>query len=255
VRLALTRDVSPAIERCELTHLSRAPIDLARARAQHDGYEAALRACGCVVERLPAGHDMPDAPFVEDIALVFDEVAILTRPGAPSRRAETAALRDALAPHRPLVMLDAPATLDGGDVLVVEREALVGLSTRTNAAGVEALSAALAPHGYRVRATEVRGCLHLKTAVTVVADDALLVNASFVAVDALPRLRRIEVDPSEPMAANALRAGRRVLHPAHHPRTRERLVAAGLDVVPVALDELAKAEAGVTCCSLVFDVP
>src|SRR5262249_42979126 len=161
--------VSPAIERCELTHLTRAVIDVARARAQHDAYEAALRACGCVVERLPAGHDMADAPFVEDIAVVLDEIAVLTRPGAPSRRAETPAVRDALAPHRPLVLLESPATLDGGDVLVAGREVIVGLSTRTNAAGVEALRAALAPFGYAVRAVELRGCLHLKTAVTAVA--------------------------------------------------------------------------------------
>ena len=254
MRLALTRDVGPAIERCELTHVSRVPIDLRRARMQHDLYEAALRACGCVVERLPAGHDMPDAPFVEDVAVVFDEIAILTRPGAEPRRAETAAVRDALAPHRPLVLLEAPATLDGGDVLVVGREVVVGLSTRTNAAGIDALRDVLAPHGYRVRAVEVRGCLHLKTAVTQVADDVLLVNAAFVDVAGLPPLRRIDVDPAEPFAANALRIGDRVIHPAHHPRTRDRLGAAKIDVLPVALDELAKAEAGVTCCSLVFDV-
>jgi dimethylargininase len=254
VRLALTRDISPAIERCELTHLERVAIDVERARVQHDLYEAALRACGCVVQRLPAGHAMPDAPFVEDVAIVLDEIAILTRPGATSRRAETAEVRDALAPHRPLVQMEAPATLDGGDVLVVGRDVVVGVSTRTNAAGVEALRDALVRHDYRVRAVEVRGSLHLKTAVTVVGDETMLLNRAFVDVDALPPLRVVDVDPSEPFAGNALRIGDQVIHPAHHTRTRERLISTGIDVIPVALDELAKAEAGVTCCSLVFDV-
>jgi len=255
VRLALTRDISPAIERCELTHLPRTRIDVERARVQHDVYEQRLRACGCVVQRLPAGPDMPDAPFIEDTAIVLDELAILARPGAPSRRIESAAVREALAPHRPLVPLEAPATLDGGDVLVVGRDVCIGLSSRTNAEAIDAVRVLLAPHGYSVRAVNVHGCLHLKTAVTAVADDLLLVNAAFVDAEALPPLRRIEVHPYEPLAANALRIGTRVLHPAHHARTRERLVAAGLDVTPVDLDELSKAEAGVTCCSLIFDVP
>ena len=164
--IALTREISPALADCELTHLAREPVDVARARRQHAVYEQALAALGCTVHRLAAGDDMPDSVFIEDTAVVVDEVAVITRPGAPSRRAETAAVADALAPYRPLVRIDPPGTLDGGDVLVAGRTVFAGRSARTNDAGIEQLRGALAGFGYTVQAVPVDGCLHLKTAAT-----------------------------------------------------------------------------------------
>jgi dimethylargininase len=250
--IALTRDISPALEHCELTHLERAPIDLARAREQHEAYERALAELGCDVRRLPAGDDMPDSVFIEDTAIVLDEVAVITRPGAASRRGETAAVADALAAHRKLVRLDAPARLDGGDVMVVDRALFVGRSERTNMTGIRQLRDALRRYGYTVQAVPVHGCLHLKTAVTSLGDGRLLINRDWVTPDAFAGYELIDVDPDEPFAANALRIGDRVVYPTDFPRTRERLEAAGLDVVTVPAGELAKAEGAVTCCSLVF---
>ncbi len=249
---AITRDLSPAFERCELTHLQRQPIDLARARRQHEAYEACLASLGCRVQRLPAGEEMPDSVFVEDCAVVLDEIAVITRPGAPSRRPEVRAVEDALRPHRPTVRIAAPGTIDGGDVLRVGRRLFVGISTRTTRLAVDELAGLVKPMGYEVIPAEVRGCLHLKSAVTEVAPGVLLTNPDWVG-DWVRAFDRIDIDPSEPMAANALRLGETLVFPCAFPRTRERLEARGLATRAVEVSELAKAEGAVTCCSLVFD--
>ena len=248
--IALTRAVPPSIARCELTHLERQPIDVTRAAAQHAAYEAALAALGCAVRRLPAEPELPDSVFVEDAAVVTDEVAVIARPGAASRRAETGSVAAALQPYRPLRAIVPPGTLDGGDVLRVGRRVFVGRSARTNAEGALQLRRLLAPFGYAVECVEARGCLHLKTAVTAVADDLLLLNPSWVDAGALGGMRWMAVDPAEPYAANVLRIGDALVASAAFPRTRERLKALGLRVVSVNVSELAKAEAGVTCCSI-----
>lgn len=250
--LALTRAVSPRLAECELTHLARAPIDIARAQAQHAAYERCLEQLGCELRRLPPAPELPDSVFVEDTAVVLDELAVVTRPGAPSRQPELDAVAEALRSYRPLHAIEAPATLDGGDVLVAGRRVFVGLSTRTNRAGLEQLERALAPAGYVVRAAAVTGCLHLKSAVTLVAPDVLLLNPAWIDPSGFGGFERIEVDPGEPFAGNALRLPQALLHPAEFPRTRERLERHGLRVHPVAADELAKAEGGVTCCSLLL---
>ena len=250
--LALTRAVSRSLARCELTHLARDPIDVDRARAQHHAYEEALVSLGAHLLSLPEEPDLPDAVFVEDTAVVTPELAVLTRPGAESRRPEVETVARALAPHRQLAWLTAPATLDGGDVLRVGKALFVGRSGRTNEAGIEQLRALLSPFGYSVTGVSVKGCLHLKTAVTEVADGAVLVQPAWVD----PRgfgLRWIEVDPAEPMAANVVRIGPAVIHAERHVRTRERLEKEGIRVVAVDVSELEKAEAAVTCCSVLID--
>src|SRR5262245_1709169 len=250
--VALTREVSPSLAACELTHLERVAIDVERAGAQHRQYEQALVDAGCRIERLPSGPDMPDSVFVEDIAMVFDELAIVANPGAASRRVEVSAVALALERHRRLQYITPPGTVDGGDVLVVGRRVYVGLSTRTNAEAVTQLHQALAPYGYLVRSVTVRGCLHLKSAVTSVADDVLLVNPAWIEKRALNGFRFIEIDPSEPMGANALRVGDNVIYPAAFPRTAERLAKSGMHVRTVDASEVAKAEGAVTCCSIIF---
>ncbi len=254
MRIAITREIGAAIDRCELTHLARSPIDVARARAQHAAYEEQLRALGCTVRRLPEAPDLPDAVFVEDCAVVLDELAIIARPGAASRRPETAAVEQALAGLRPLNRIAAPATLDGGDVLRVGRTLFVGASSRTNDAAIAQLRGFVEPFGYRVVAVEVRGCLHLKSAVTEVAPRTLLVNRAWLAGEAFADFDRIDVDPGEPFAANALRVGDAIVYPAAFPGTRARLEARGLDVRAVDVSELAKAEGAVTCCSLIIEM-
>jgi dimethylargininase len=251
VLLALTRAVSPAFDRCELTYLPRVPIDVAVARVQHAAYGRALEALGCVVRELPSGDRMPDAVFIEDVAVVLDEIAIVTRPGAESRRVETAAVAEALSSLRRLIFIESPATVDGGDVLIVGRTIYIGCSGRTNAEGVEQVRQAAAPHGYDVRPVRVSGCLHLKSAATALDDETLIVNPKRVPPDAFERVDRIDVHPEEPGAANVVRAGGKILAASAFPRTRERLERRGFDVVTVDLSELAKAEGAVTCCSLI----
>lgn len=251
--LALTRDVSPAISRCELTHLAREPIDLGAARAQHDDYVRCLGELGCTIERLVAEPELPDSVFIEDTAVVLDEVAVMTRPGAESRRPETAAVASALARYRSLREIESPGTLDGGDVLHAGRVVIVGRSSRTNDAGIAQLRDIVESLGYTLRVAEVGGCLHLKSAVTPVANDVLLVNRDWISMSALGGFDTIDVAPGEAFAANALRVGGSLIYPAAFPRTRERLERRGLDVRTVDASELAKAEGGVTCCGLIFE--
>jgi dimethylargininase len=257
--MAITREISPAIQSCELTHLARTPHDLDPARAQHADYEWALVEAGITVRRLSATDDMADSVFVEDIAVILDELAVITRPGAVSRRAEAPAIVDALiktqALHfRPMVMIEEPGTLDGGDVLVLGQKVYVGASGRTNAAGIDQLRHHAGRAGYSVQAVPVRGCLHLKSAVTAVGPETVLLNPAWVPEDAFADYERIEVDPQERHAANAVRLPDRVIYPTAFPRTRERLEAAGVTIRPVDVSELAKAEGAVTCCSLIFEV-
>ena len=251
---AITRAVSSSIARCELTHVARTPIDLARARAQHAEYEAALESVGCRVVTLPELPDSPDAVFVEDAALVLDEVAVLTRPGALSRRVEVTAMRDALLPFRPLRHIEAPGTLDGGDVLRLGRTLYVGETTRTNAAGIAQLRDLIALFGYTVTALSVAGALHLKTAVTQIGAGTILVNPSWIDPSSFAGYEAIEIDADEPFSANAVFVNGTVIHSTAFPRTQARLREAGIRVVGVDASELAKAEGGVTCCSLLFDV-
>jgi dimethylargininase len=252
--VALTRAVSPDLAQCALTHVPRTAIDLDVACVQHEAYERLLADLGCTVLRLPADAAMPDSVFIEDTAVVLDEVAVVTRPGAASRRGETSAVAEALAAHRIVHTIAPPGTLDGGDVLRVGRRLFVGASGRTNAEGIAQLRAFVGRYGYTVEAVPVHGCLHLKTAVTEVAEGVLLMNPAWV--DPLPfaGFERIVVHPAEPFAANALRVGEAVVYPAHVPQTQECLTRRGLNVRTVPADELAKAEGGVTCCSLLFTV-
>ncbi len=250
---AITREVSPALAQCELSFVDRAPIDVARAQAQHAAYCRALEALGCEVIRLPAEAAFPDSVFVEDVALAFDEIAIATRPGAESRRDEGAAVLGVLGSFRRVLRIEAPGTLDGGDVLRIGKRVFVGMSARSNDAGRAQLRELLAPFGYTVEGVVTRDCLHLKSAVTQVAEDVVLINPKWLA-DAVPfaAYRQIEVDPTEEHAANAVRIGDALLYPDCFPRTLARLRAAGINVTTVDVSELQKAEGAVTCCSVLF---
>jgi dimethylargininase len=252
-RIAMTRAVSRALERCELTHLERRAIDVDLARTQHAAYEQALRDAGCDVRQLPEQPGLADSVFVEDTAVVLEDVAVLTRPGAGSRRAEIDSMAEALAQFRQLLRIEAPATLDGGDVLQLDRVLHVGASSRSNADGIGQLRQRVAPFGYRVEAVPLHGCLHLKSAVTRVAPDLLLVNPDWVDARHFPGHRTLAVDPAEPFAANAIRIGDTLLYSASFPATADRLRQAGIDVRLVDMSETEKAEGAMTCCSIIFE--
>jgi dimethylargininase len=250
--LALTRAVSPTLDQCQLTHQTRQPIDVARAVAQHAGYEDALRSAGVEVVRIPAAPDLPDAVFVEDTAVVLDEVAILTNPGAASRRPEVTSVAGVLGTFRRLVRVEPPATLDGGDVLVVGRTIYVGQSSRSNKVSVHRVRDLVGPLGYAVHAVEVKGALHLKSAVTAIGPGRLLLNPQWVNREDFRDHEVCLIDPAEPGAANAVLVNDRIIYPTHYPRTAARLESEGLQVIAVEVSELAKAEGGVTCCSLIL---
>lgn len=253
-QVALVREVSPAIVDCELTHLARAPIDLTRARAQHAEYVAALEDLGCRIEWLPPEPELPDAVFVEDTAVVLDEFAVITRPGAESRRAELDSVVAALGRYRPLHHITAPGTLDGGDVLRAGRALYVGQTPRTNAEGISQLAAIVTREGYAVCAMPVHGCLHLKSAATALDEDTLLINPAWTSLSRFAGRHLIAIDPAEPFAANAVAVGGELIHAAEFAGTRAILIKAGRTVRPVPASELAKAEGGVTCCSLLITV-
>lgn len=253
MKIAITRPVSPALAECELTYMPRRIIDIRLAAAQHQAYEKALVAGGCELRRLEMQATLPDSVFVEDTAVVLDEVAIITRPGAESRRAETESVTEALRGYRELLGITPPGTLDGGDVLTVGRTLYVGASARSNSASIKQLGEMLGRFNYQVVAIPLRGCLHLKTAVTRVAPDLLLVNPAFVDAALFSGIAWLAVDPAEPHAGNALLVGETVIYPASCPRTRARLIERGIKIIGVDMSETEKAEGGVTCCSLVFE--
>ncbi len=254
MNIAITRQVSPSFDQCELTHLARTPIDIPLAESQHAAYEAALRSLGFEVVSLPPAAELPDSVFVEDAALVFDEVAVLTRPGAVSRRQETGAVADVLSDYRTVVAIEPPGVLDGGDVLRLGRQVFVGISSRTNPQAVDQLANFLAAWEYQVIPVPVTGCLHLKSAVTRVGETSLLINRNWVNREYFPGWQLVDVHPDEPGAANALILGESVIYPSAFPLTRDRMTAAGIQVTALDVSEILKAEGGVTCCSLIFRV-
>jgi dimethylargininase len=249
---ALVNRPSAALAECELTFLERDAIDVGTARRQHEAYVETLRAAGADVRVLAVNEECPDGVFVEDVAVVLDEVAVITTMGTVSRRGEVPAVRRAIAEYRDVVAMALPATLEGGDVLRVGRTLFAGLSSRTNREGIAALDAIAAPLGYTVVPVEVPGALHLKTCITALDDDTCLVNRAWLDLAPFGHFRLIDVDPVEPWGANVLRVERDLVMNAAYPATVETVRALGYPVRVVDISEFGKAEAGLTCMSLLF---
>ena len=250
---AITRSVSPAIVHCELSFIERKPIDFARAQEQHHAYELLLAKLGARVTSLPAEPDLPDSMFVEDPAVVLDELAVILPLGTETRRREAASLAQELSKYRKLETVKLPGTLEGGDVLRIGRKLFVGLTRRSNAEGIRQLAEILKPHDYQVVAVPVTGCLHLKSAVTYLGENTLLANRSWFDNTPFVGYDWIDVDPAEPHAANALALGGTIIFPASFRRTHGRIGSQGFHVAPLDISELQKAESGLTCSSLLFE--
>lgn len=254
---AFTRAVSPAFAHCELTHLGRQPIDPVRAAAQHQAYEQALAGAGFTVERLP---DLPahaDGVFVEDTAIILGDHAVITRPGAPSRRPEADSTAEAL-DGRFEVHRMTRGRLDGGDVLTIGDKVYVGQSRRTDCAGIVNLAGIAGRLGYEVIEVPHDKCLHLKTGATFAGHDeagrdVVLLNPDWIDPGVFENVFLLPSHPDEAFGANSLRAGAKLIYPAAYPRTAERLRSLGFDVDEVDIGELEKAEAGLTCMSLIAD--
>ncbi len=252
---AITREVNAAIGSCELTFLTRIRIDIDLALEQHQQYQSALSSLGCEIVTVPTEPGMADSVFIEDTAIVLDEIAVLCRPGAASRRPEVAGVESILQQYRALASIRPPGTLDGGDLLRIDKVIYAGLSTRSNENGIEQLRSAVADYEFSVKTVETTKCLHLKSAVSEVAPGTLLINPDWINKSAFADYELIDVDKEEAHAANALLVGRSLIYSSSYPRTMEKLLARGIVVVPVDVSELQKAEGAVTCCSLVFTTP
>jgi len=249
---AITHLPSPNMQRGERTYVGHAPIDAALAARQHEAYRNALRACGATVLTLDTNRDMPDCVFVEDTAIVLDELAVMMSMGAESRRGEPPAIEAALRRFRPIEHVKLPATIDGGDVVRAGRDLYVGASPRTNAAGIDALRSVVQQFGYSVTAVPVHGCLHLKSGCSALPDGRFLVNRNWIDVSPFPAGALVDVPSQEPWAGDVLVIDSTVIASDAFPATIAMLGVSGLDVIPVAVSEFAKAEGGVTCLSLVF---
>jgi len=251
---AITRAVSSALAECELSFIERIPINMDKAREQHHAYEAALASLGARVVSLPEEPELPDSMFVEDPAIVLEEIAVVFPLGTETRRREAASLAKAIAEFRKLEYVTPPGTVEGGDILQIGRKLFVGLTARTNEEGIRQLRTIVAPYGYEVITVPVTGCLHLKSAVTHLGNNVLLANRRWF--DAVPfaGYEWIDVEPGEPHAGNALALNGSVLFPASFPLTLARIEAKGFRVLPIDIAELQKAESGLTCSSLIFDV-
>jgi dimethylargininase len=250
---AITRTVSSSLTNCELSFIERKPIDMEKARAQHHAYEALLAKLGAKVISLQEERDLPDSMFVEDPAIVLDEVAVICSPGTETRRREAASLAAALEPHRRLAYVKLPGTLEGGDVLRVGRKLFAGMTQRSNPEGIRQLAVISGQYSYDLTAVPVTGCLHLKSAVTYLRKNTLLANRAWFQWRRLEGFDWVDVDPAEPHAGNALLIGETVVFPASFPKTRARIEAKGLRVESLDISELQKAESGLTCSSLLFD--
>jgi dimethylargininase len=250
---AITRKVSSSLANCKLSYIERKPIELEKARAQHHAYEVLLEKLGAKVISLPEERDLPDSMFVEDPAIVLDEVAIICPLGTETRRKEAPSLAAALEPFRKLAHVKLPGMLEGGDVLRVGKKIFAGVTERSNPEGIRQLAVIAEHHGYDLTAVPVTGCLHLKSAVTYLGRNTLLGNRAWFQWNRFEGLDWVDVDPAEPHAGNALAIGESIVFPASYPKTRARIEARGFHVESLDISELQKAESGLTCSSLLFD--
>jgi len=250
---AITRKVSPALAKCELSFIERKPIDMEKARAQHRAYEELLSKLGAHVVSLPEEAELPDSMFVEDPAIVLDEVAVICPLGTEARRKEGPSIAAALEKFRKLAHVKLPGTLEGGDVLRAEKRVFVGITARSNPEGIRQLATILEHFRYELTAVPVTGCLHLKSAVTHLGGNTLLANRGRFDWGRMNGFEWVDVDPSEPHAGNALTIGDTIMFPASFPKTQARIETRGFKVMALDIAELQKAESGLTCSSLIFE--
>jgi dimethylargininase len=230
--------------------------DFSKALDQHAAYCDALRDCGVEVTVMPADENHPDGTFVEDTFVIADGVAVATRPGAKSRAGEVAAVAATLRQFRPqLESIDAPGTLDGGDICQVGQHFLIGISLRTNQSGAEQLAAILARHGYTSSMVDIRGhasLLHLKSGIAYLGDDRFLVAPGFPDIAAIASYDRIGVEPAEAYGANCIRVNDEILIAAGHPKVADALDNLNYRVRALDMSEFAKMDGGLSCLSLRF---
>ena len=232
-----------------LTTSSMGPPDPARMLAQHEKYVGILQSLDIEVITLEAEKNYPDACFVEDTA-VTPSVAVVTRPGAPARRGEEATVEPSLATHRPVARIEAPGTVDGGDVLVMGERVLIGLSERTNEEGANQLVAILEAQGMQCTTLDAGGGLHLKSSINALGDYRLLVTPEFADLPELSTFERVVIPASETYAGNSLWINDHVLVPEGFPETRDLIEKLGTKTIEADVSEFRKMDGGLTCLSI-----
>lgn len=250
---AITHKVSSRISECELTFIERAPIDYELSKRQHDSYESLLKRLGLSVRSLSENDNYPDACFVEDTAIVVDELAVMCTMGVSSRRGEIPLIARELSNYRDLNHIFLPATIEGGDVLRVGRQILVGESKRTNSAGIRALKQILEPVGYKVIRVPTKGGLHFKSGCSAIDEETLFLNPEWIDTESLTGFKLLTTPPEEPAAANVLKVGKTVCLQSEFPRAIDLIRSIVENVETVDMSELRKAEAGLTCSSIIFE--
>jgi dimethylargininase len=248
---AITRKPGPDFA-AGITTSNLGKPDFALMLGQHSAYVNTLRVLGLTVVELEALPGYPDAYFVEDVAVVVPEVAVITRPGTAARLGEEASMAPVLAQYRPLACIEAPGTLDGGDVLLVGNRCFVGVSERTNEAGADQLAQILAKYSYECTAVPVAAGLHFKSSVNGVGEKTLLVTADFAGRPELAGYEKIVVPEGEEAAANVLWVNGRLLIAQGYPQTKQKLLDWGADIIELDTSEAAKMDGGLTCMSLRF---
>ena len=252
---AITRGVSPNMDKCELTYRSREQIDFQKAVVQLEQYCDLLRTWEVELLTIPGSITYPDCCFVQDTAVVLDEVCVIASMGARSRSGEVSEVETIVSPFRKVKRILPPATLDGGDVVQIGKRIFVGQSKRTNALGVEALSSVVASYGYTVVPVTVDGGLHLTTGCGVIDDETVLLNPRWLDATAFKGLRRLHVPEEEPWAANTIRVNEFVCLEEGAPRTIDLVQPYARSIETLDISEFRKAEGSLSCLSLIFREP
>ncbi len=251
---ALVRKPSPSIVNCELSFLERRPIDFHLLVKQHEYYCHTLSTLGIQVSFLEALNFAPDGVFVEDGAIVLNEIAVICRPGTPSRLIEVPSIANILLSKRKVIgTIASPGTLDGGDVLMIGRRLYVGRSARTNDSGITQLQNLVLPCDYQVIAVDIQDCLHLKSGITFLGNGFVLANPKWIDMEKFKEFEVININPEEHFAANALLIDDKLIYGQEYPKTTKLIENAGFKLIQVPNFEFAKAEGGLTCRSLIFE--
>ena len=249
---AITRGVSSNMDACELTYCSRDNIDLNKAVLQLEQYNELLRTWDVDLVTMPASNSYADCCFVQDTAVVLDEICVIASMGAATRQGEVSEVERLVSPLRKIRRILPPATLDGGDVVQIGKRLYVGHSTRTNARGIVALDRLVEPFGYTVVPVHVNGGLHLTTGCGVINDETVLLNPRWLDAHAFRGLRQLHVPESEPWAANTIRVDNAVCLEDRAPRTLELVQPFAERIDKLDISEFRKAEGSLSCLSLIF---
>ncbi len=250
---AVVGSVSRNINQCELTYRQREHIDYFKARAQLNEYSQALRTLNVDVIEAEAVDCYPDCCFVQDTAVVLDEICVIASMGASSRVGEVRSMETVLSRFRRIRRIMPPATLDGGDVIQLGRQIFVGASRRTNARGITRFKELVEPYGYKLTPVDVNGGLHLTTGCGIVNDETVIVNPRWLDADAFKGLRRLQVAEDEPWAANTIRVESTVCVEQHAPKTLDQIQPYISNVLTLDISEFRKAEGSLSCLSLIFN--